>query len=108
MTAGPLGDGGEVDLAPTGVVQHVQQTRLQQGRRRFDEALRVAELGGDHVWTVLVTHLIADPRELLGAAGEPHLDAESLVGIHVGCYRCEQPLDQAGRIIRRRCPGEPR
>lgn len=89
-------------IRPTGTTQEVGPSRLASGRERMDEALRVARLGGDHVWTMLVQHLVADPASLTSSEG--HLDAESIVGVHVGCFRCEQAFDP--RLLQRRCPGD--
>lgn len=94
----------ERDFTPSGVTQEVG-SRVAAARLRFDEAIRVAELSGDHVWTVIVSHHIrnaealADPSSLL-------LDGESVADIRVGCYVCEKPYE--AREIKRRCPGEPK
>ncbi len=103
MAVGVSGEAGDLNVRSTGVEVHVDADRLRAANERFNEAVRVAELGGDHVWIALVTHHLADPGRL---AGERHLDAESIVMAHVGCYVCEEPYDP--RLARRRCPGEPK
>lgn len=86
-----------------GQVQHISADRHASGRGRLDEAVRIAAIGGDHVWTVLTAHLITDPERAV--AGDLMLDAESLVSASIGCYRCEQAYTP--RLRHRRCPGDP-
>ena len=90
-------------LHDNGITQEVPGERLKAAGVRFEEVLRVAALSGDHVWTAIVQHHIIDPVRFVDGG---HLDAESVVAVHLGCYICEQPYDPL--LVRRRCPGEPR
>jgi hypothetical protein len=101
----PLHPGDNIGVRATGVEQRVDASRLERAEARLAEAIRVAELGGSHVWIVLVTHLVDDPARTF-RDGEGHLDAESMVSANVGCLRCEEPYGP--RLALRRCPGEPR
>ncbi len=83
-----------------GIVQQQTERGAQAGEARLDEAVRVARLSGEHVWVVIVTHLVTDP-----GAPEQLLDLKSMVGAYMGCYVCEQPWTERQR--HRRCPGEP-
>lgn len=83
------------------ILQEITAGRLLAGEARFDEQLRVAELGGDHVWMALVQHLVVDPATF--DAGGRLLDAESVVGVYLGCFRCEQVY--SARLATRRCSG---
>lgn len=84
LTRGPV-----VEVSPQGQIH---------GANRFEEALRLAELGGNHVWIAITTYLIKDPSQTL------FLDSESLCGPpHIGCFRCEEVWSQA--LATRRCKG---
>lgn len=98
------GPDGALPITPTGQVHQVTADRHERARAKFDEALRVATLGGDHLWTALATFLVDPVAAAQGGGG--FLDTENLGGVYLGCYVCEQPFDQ--RLLTRRCPGEPR
>jgi hypothetical protein len=91
-------------LVGQGVEVHVSSDRMRRASAAFDERVRHATSDGDHVWVVLVTHLVSDPVSF--NAGEAHLDAESIASANLGCFVCEQPWTP--RLTHRRCPGEPR
>lgn len=68
------------------------------GANRFEEAMRLAELSGDHVWVAITSYLVKDPTQQL------FLDTESLCGSPViGCFRCEEEFTE--RLATRRCKG---
>lgn len=93
---------------PPGTVQRVGPARQAAGRARLDAAMAAAEERGEHVWVLTTAHLISDDLARRLAAGEDTgalLDAESLVEIAPGCFRCEEPLSP--RLFHRRCRGEP-
>jgi hypothetical protein len=103
VTADPV----RLGVRSTDVRQHVTAERVMAGTARFEEALAYARKADAHVWTVIVQHLISDAlaaRIARDRATEPDLDAESVVMVVVGCFRCEQELDS--RIVHRACPGD--
>lgn len=60
---------------------------------------------GDHFWIIPVAFR-TDPSTW-DPSSPVHLDMENLVfASGAGCYYCEQPYEP--RLLRRRCPGEPR
>lgn len=68
------------------------------GMKRAEEKLRLAELAGDHLWTVIVQYLVEDPAAPL------NLDSENMAGPPVlGCFRCEE--EWSPRLATRRCKG---
>lgn len=91
----------------TGVTQHVPGARLVRAGQRFEEELTYARKADAHVWTVIVSHHLSQAAAVRLATEpgeEPALDAESVVTVVVGCFRCEQELDS--RIVHRVCPGD--
>jgi hypothetical protein len=93
----------EIRPTGTGIHQHVSAERIKSKTERFDEAVRVAGISGDHVWVALVSHHVHNPEEFVKSA---HLDSESVVSVGLGCYVCEELFQP--RLLRRRCPGQPR
>ena len=96
-------DFDDIPIRGLGQTQYVAGERVQAGGERLDERLRVAKLSGDHVWTVVVQHLINDPEHI---GPDMVLDAESVTSVAAGCYVCEQVYSP--RLRHRRCTGEPR
>ena len=93
----------ECHVVVSGTGIHARVDRISD---RLDRAVELAARSGDHVWIVIVTHLVSEAT-LKAMADEPlHLDTESLAGSHIGCYVCEQGYSP--RLLRRRCPGEPK
>jgi hypothetical protein len=90
----------------------VQTVAVDPMERRMETALRMAEKTGDHLWIAAVVHGLSDKaaKEISttpdGGTPETIMDAETIMGIEFGCYRCEKPLE--ARLVGRRCPGEPR
>lgn len=82
----------------TGPTIEVNPQSQIQGANRFEEALRLAELSGDHLWVAIATYLIKDPTQTL------FLDSESMAGPPgIGCFRCEEEFTE--RLVTRRCKG---
>jgi hypothetical protein len=98
----PDDEAGAVNAVGLGSEVFVSPGAHEQARARFDERLRVAQLGGDHLWTAMATFLV-DP-ERLTTGGPGLLDSENLGGVYLGCYRCEQAYEP--RLLKRRCPGD--
>jgi hypothetical protein len=102
---------GQVHLGVqgTGVVQSVTSERVQIGHLRLTQQIAYAEKADAHVWIVTVAHSISDDLAARiahdPASVQPDLDAESIVVVGIGCYRCEEPL--SARLLHRRCPGDP-
>lgn len=73
----------------------------------FAEVMRLAEVGGDHVWTAVLSYYVPNMPEIAAGKAPLLLDAENLAyGPATCCFRCEEPYSEALR--RRRCKGEPR
>lgn len=61
---------------------------------------------GQHLWVWLMAFR-ANPALMDDPTHTPMLDRETLLSIKgPGCYYCEQPYTP--RLLRRRCPGDPR
>lgn len=93
--------------ANDGTVQRVDPNRLAQAERRLDEQMALAEARGEHVWVVAAAFSITAETARKMARGEdpaPLLDAENLLSLSPGCFRCEEPLTR--RLLDRRCRGE--
>ena len=89
----------KVGWTGTGQQIHVSPDRQIGASAHFDEVLRRAELGGDHVWVAALAFLVTPP--LTDGA---HLDSENLIGPpSIGCWRCEEPWGPG--LARRRCRG---
>jgi hypothetical protein len=92
-------DDPHLNIVP-GVKEEIHPHMQLKGEERFNEALRVAELGGDHLWVAITSYLV-DPTKQL------HLDHENICGAPiVGCYRCEE--DYTPNLAMRRCKGTAR
>lgn len=92
---------------PTGVEVHIMGERLSANSARFEEALAVARQYDAHIWTIVVAHHISHDlavRLVRQPGEEPHLDAESIVTVGIGCFRCEQEL--SGPVLASACPGD--
>ncbi len=100
----PEDEPGFLPTYPTGQEAVISPSRHSAARRMFDERLRVAELGGDHLWTAIATFLV-DPAKLTDPTAQGYLDGENLAGVYLGCYRCEEPFEE--RLLRRRCRAKP-
>jgi len=60
---------------------------------------------GDHFWIVPVVYRVNPVN--FSPSESVHLDRENLVMVAgVGCYYCERVYEP--RLLRRRCPGEPK
>lgn len=85
---------------------HIPGTSPAASGKRLERALKHAQVNGDHVWCAFLIHTIS-PGALERLETDPPLfDAESLAGVQLGCYACEQQYQPRLRL--RRCPGEPR
>lgn len=103
MTPDPV----HLGVRSTGVTQRIGSDRVKGAAQRFTEGLDYARRANAHVWTVIVSHHISDrlAERIVHEPGvEPNLDAESIVAVVIGCFRCEQELDS--RIVHRACPGD--
>jgi hypothetical protein len=81
--------------------------RQQRMTERLDADMARAEAHDEHVWIVAAAFRISGDLAARLAAGEDTgalLDAENLVSLSPGCFRCEEPLTP--RLLNRRCRGE--
>lgn len=83
-----------------GTVQHVPAGRVDAADERFDEQIRVAKLGGDHLWVAAAMYVVSI-ENIQGP--DILLDAENLATIRVGCFICEKPYEP--QLAKRRCRG---
>lgn len=88
-----------------GPTVEVPLSRTQQMEKRFDEILRVAKLGGDHVWTAIASWYLPNLPDIMAGKAPALLDAENMAyGPDYGCFRCEEPYSEA--LAKRRCKGD--
>lgn len=93
MTAG-------IPALGAGFNEFITAEQTARAEARFAEVCRVAMLGGDHVWTAVLAHLVQDPVEF--RSGQYVLDHETLVAMpSLGCYLCEEPYTEL--LAKRRC-----
>jgi hypothetical protein len=95
-------------IHPTGIVQEITPTRQNAGMARLNALMADAERTGAHVWTVNTCHLITADQAARVAADEQAgilLDADSLVAVAPGCFRCEEIITP--ELLRTRCAGDP-
>lgn len=85
---------------------HITPDRQRRMDEQLDADIAQAEAHDEHVWIVAAAYRISDDLAARMAAGEDTgalLDAENLVSLAPGCFRCEEPLTP--HILNRRCRG---
>jgi hypothetical protein len=85
---------------------HITPDHQRRMNERLDADITRAEAHDEHVFIVAAAYRISDDLAARIAAGEDTgalLDAENLISLAPGCFRCEEPL--TARIIGRRCRG---
>lgn len=91
------------ELRGKGLLQHQTGAAAAAREERFDEELRLARLGRDHLWIALFGYRVAMP---LPTEDDVMFDLENLrTGPNIGCYICEQPYSD--RVASRACQGDP-
>lgn len=87
--------------------QRIQVTDLQRANVQFSRDIEYAQRSQSHLWTAMVTYKVSQSsaEKIVKGEGEPMFDYENLVMLNLGCFICEEPMDQ--KIMHRRCPGEP-
>jgi hypothetical protein len=93
---------------PAGTVQEITATRQAAGMARLNRLMADAERTGSHVWAVNTCHLItADQAHRIATdrSAGVLLDADSLVAIAPGCFRCEEIITP--ELLRSPCAGDP-
>lgn len=96
-------------IEPLGMKQHVPGDQVARALSRFDQRLTYAEKAEEHVWIAIAHYSLTDEaakRVMTDPNEQVILDVENLGGIHMGCFRCEEPLRP--RLIGKRCKGEPK
>jgi len=91
----------------TGGGRHVGPTQIAAAHRALDEQMERAERLGEHVWMVAVAYRITEDTARALATGQPitpMLDAENMMSLAPGCFRCEEELSP--QILYRRCRGD--
>jgi hypothetical protein len=91
-----------------GQMVEANPARQASARRSMDEEITEALATHSHYWLAIAQHRLTDAsaRIVVGLeAGSPNLDTESLRGVDVGCFICEQQVSPL--LIGGRCPGDP-
>ncbi len=87
--------------------RHVGPTQIAAAHRALDERMERAERLGEHVWMVAVAYAISEDTARALATGQPItplLDAENMMSLAPGCFRCEEELTP--QLLYRRCRGD--
>jgi hypothetical protein len=95
-------------ITGSGQYAHMPADRVERAQAAFQKRVEKAEKYNRHVWITTVAHSMTEEqvhRILDGTAGDQLLDAETIAVTGIGCYRCEQGLDE--KIVDQPCPGEP-
>lgn len=91
-----------------GTTQVVGPERLGRLSEALDARMAAAARNGEHVFAVMAAYSISDDTARRLAHGQTDgvlLDAENLLSLAPGCFRCEEALTP--RLLHRRCRGEP-
>lgn len=97
----------EYKVTPLGHKQEVQGDRLTGERlnKEIDYCLKAKK----HLWSSIVQYIHSE--ENVKAAHTPGgdsliMDRDNLLGVHVGCYICEEPYNP--QVFSRACKGQPK
>jgi hypothetical protein len=98
----------DLHVTGDGSYAHMPADRVDRAQAAFEQRVRDAEKFNRHVWITTVAHSMTDEqvrRILDGTAGDQFLDVETVAVTGIGCYRCEQALDE--KVVDQPCPGDP-
>ena len=94
------------DIFGTGITQEATPGIQRIAKERMTRLHSFAVKSHTHMWTVIAQHSVSDDMLIAMDHGvAPVMDLDTLLGVYVGCYVCEEPYSPALR--KRQCAGDP-